>query len=172
MSGKTALLLGASGETGKEVLNYLVKTDVFTKIVCVVRRNIEVPSDPSDKSWNKIEQKIVNFEDLKGDIFENVDTAFCCLGTTRGKAGKEGFIKVDYDYVLNSAKHLKHCNCNAFHLLTSKGSNKNSWFLYPQTKGQVEEAVKQLGFDNMTVYRPGVLLCDRAESRNGEKIVR
>ena len=39
MSGKTALLLGASGETGKEVLNYLVKTDVFTKIVCVVRRN-------------------------------------------------------------------------------------------------------------------------------------
>ena len=43
MSGKTALLLGASGETGKEVLNYLVKTDVFTKIVCVVRRNIEVP---------------------------------------------------------------------------------------------------------------------------------
>ena len=90
MSGKTALLLGASGETGKEVLNYLVKTDVFTKIVCVVRRNIEVPSDPSDKSWNKIEQKIVNFEDLKGDIFENVDTAFCCLGTTRGKAGKEG----------------------------------------------------------------------------------
>ena len=38
----------------------------------------------------------MDFDNLDGypDAFLNADVAFCCLGTTRGKAGKEGFIKV------------------------------------------------------------------------------
>ena len=121
-----------------------------------------------------MEQNQVDFDNLDAHVksFDNVDTAFCCLGTTRGKAGKAGFIKVDHDYVLNSAKILKNANCPDFHLLTSKGSNINSWFLYPQTKGEVEEDVRQLGFERLTIYRPGVLMCDRAESRAGEKMIR
>ena len=66
------------------------------------------------------------------DAFAGVDSAFCCLGTTRAKAGKEGFIKVDHDYVVDSAGRLKEAGCADFHLVTSKGSDKNSWFLYPQ----------------------------------------
>ena len=62
--------------------------------------------------------------------------AFCCLGTTRGKAGKEGFIKVDRDYVVSSAKILKSIGCQHFHLVTSQGSNKDSMFLYTKTKGK------------------------------------
>ena len=137
----------------------------------MARRNQELPSEAG---WEKVEQKIVDFENLDktAECFNNIDTAICCLGTTRGKAGKAGFIKVDHDYVLESAKKLKAANCPDFHLLTSRGSNVNSWFLYPQTKGQVEEDVRQLGFDRMTIYRPGLLLCDRAEQRGGEKVAR
>jgi len=50
-------------------------------------------------------------------------------------------------------------------LLTSKGSNPNSWFLYPSTKGLVEEAVKGLNFQKLAIYRPGLLVCPRQESR-------
>ena len=65
--------------------------------------------------------------------------AFCCLGTTRGKAGKDGFVKVDFDYVVNSAKILKESgSVKQFHLLTSKGSDPNSFFLYPATKVHVQ----------------------------------
>ena len=72
--------------------------------------------------------------DYKGS-FEGADVAFCCLGTTRGKAGKDGFVKVDFDYVVNSAKIIKESGgCNQFHLLTSKGSDPSSYFLYPATK--------------------------------------
>jgi len=171
MSGKIALLLGSTGETGKEVLNLLVNNDMFKKIICIGRRQVDLPSD---SGWEKVEQKVVEFDNLEKDAnsFSGVDTAFCCLGTTRAVAGKAGFIKVDHDYVLESAKLLKDSNCPEFHLLTSRGANVNSWFLYPQTKGQVEEDVKQLGFDKLTIYRPGLLLCDRIEHRGGEKFAR
>ena len=173
MSGgnKTALLLGGTGETGKEVLKQLVKSDFYKRIIFITRREVDFPKD---SGYEKVEARQVDFDNLEGDSqkFEGADSAFCCIGTTRGKAGKAGFIKVDHDYVLNSAKLLKDSNCPDFHLLTSRGSNANSWFLYPKTKGQVEEAVKSLGFDRLTIYRPGLLMCDRAESRTGEKLIR
>ena len=79
---------------------------------------------------------------------------------------------MDHDYVLESAKLLKAANCADFHLLTSKGSNKDSWFLYPSTKGKVEEAVKELEFPRLSIYRPGFLKCDRVEKRSGEELIR
>jgi len=61
------------------------------KIILVGRRNV----DNLDSDF-KVEQRLVNFDDLDAspEAFSAVDSAICCLGTTRGKAGKEGFIKV------------------------------------------------------------------------------
>ena len=91
--------------------------------------------------------------DATPEALGGADVAYCCLGTTRAKAGAQGFIRVDYDYVVNSAKILKEKGCQSFHLLTSKGSDPNSFFLYPKTKGRVEEACKEIGFQRMDVYR-------------------
>ena len=52
--------------------------------------------------------------------------------------------------------------------MTSQGSNANSMFLYPKTKGEVENFVQDLGFSKLTIYQPGLLLCPREESRPGE----
>jgi len=163
----TALLLGATGETGKELLKMLVESAAIAKVVTVGRRAVEETS-------NKVEHKVIDFDNIKQftEAFSNIDKAYCCLGTTRGKAGKEGFIKVDYDYVLNSAELLKSQGCDEFHLLTSRGSNASSWFLYPSTKGKAEEAVRDLGFSNYSIYRPGLLLCEREEKRAGEAALR
>ena len=89
----------------------------------VTRREVEVP-DGDGK--DKVEQKIVDFDKLDEhkEAFNEAQIAFCCLGTTRGKAGKEGFIKVDYDYVVNSAKILKEIGtCTDYHLISSWGKN-------------------------------------------------
>ncbi len=85
----------------------------------------------------------MNFDDLGSfpGAFEDADIAFCCLGTTRAKAGVKGFVKVDHDYVVDSAARLKDSACQDFHLLTSKGANAASSFLYPKTKGQAENKV-------------------------------
>ena len=54
--------------------------------------------------------------------------------------------------------------------MTSAGSSSKSPFLYPQTKGQVEEYVEKLAFERLTIYQPGLLLCNRTENRTGERI--
>jgi oxidoreductase len=66
----------------------------------------------------------------------------------------------------------KDANASHFHLLTSQGSNANSFFLYPQVKGQVENFCQGLAFPKLTIYQPGLLMCDREESRTGEAIFR
>eukprot|EP00092_Neocalanus_flemingeri_P083403 GFUD01104672.1.p1 GENE.GFUD01104672.1~~GFUD01104672.1.p1 ORF type:complete len:282 (+),score=76.67 GFUD01104672.1:24-848(+) len=166
---RVALVLGASGETGKEVLQQLVNRPEYSRIVSIGRRQLDLPNDPS---YERVEQKVVDFDNLEkySAEFEGIDAAFCCLGTTRAKSGAEGFVKVDHDYVLQAAKLLKANHCPEFHLLTSKGSNENSWLLYPSTKGKVENDVTALDFDHLSIYRPGLLLCDRKDRRFFENI--
>lgn len=60
---------------------------------------------------------------------------------------------------------MKSGGCKYFGLVSSESANPASWFLYPQVKGQLEEGIKGLGFERLTVFRPGLLLCDRKESR-------
>ncbi|XP_045591952.1 oxidoreductase HTATIP2 isoform X3 [Procambarus clarkii] len=163
--GMTALVLGASGEIGKQLVRELINNAAFSRITLVTRRQLDVNSD-------KVEQKIVDFEKLDDykEAFEGAQVGFCCLGTTRGKAGAKGFVHVDRDYVSHAARLLKEANCPHFHLVTSNGANKNSFFLYTKTKGEVEELVKDLNFPHLTIYRPSLLLCDREESRPLEKV--
>lgn len=159
MSGLKTFVLGATGETGKELIKALVSNEAFSKITIIGRRKIDLEED----KFRNVKQEVVDFEKLEEyvPIFEGFDIGYCCLGTTKGKSGSSGFVKVDRDYVLKAAQIAKQGGCQQFHLLTSQGSNKNSWFLYPRTKGEVEEGVAQLGFEKLVIYRPGLLLCDR-----------
>ena len=159
MSVLKTFVLGATGETGKELIDALVSNDAFSKIVIIGRRKVHL----NEEKFKNVKQEIVDFEKIEeyASIFEGFDVGYCCLGTTHKKSGTSGFVKVDRDYVLKSAQIAKQGGCKQFHLLTSQGSNKNSWFLYPRTKGEVEEGVAQLGFEKLVIYRPGLLLCDR-----------
>lgn len=106
MGSKTALVLGGSGETGKEVniliftpnlhdlidpqvLKQLVACPSYGKIISLGRRVLDLPES---EGWERVRQEVVDFEDLdkSKEHFDGVEQAFCCLGTTRGKAGKEG----------------------------------------------------------------------------------
>jgi len=142
---------------GREVVRQLVAQPAYTKVVVVGRRPLEhITSD-------KIHFRKVDFDKLSehSAAFQGAQVAYCCLGTTKGKAGKEGFIKVDRDYVLGSATHLKNGGCSHFHLVSSMGSNPDSSILLYKTKGEVEALVSDLEFPRLSIYRPGLLLCER-----------
>lgn len=99
--------------------------------------------------------------------------AWKLAGTTRKKSGAEGFYRVDHDYVVQTAKLAKDGGCSHFHLVSSTGANKNAFFLYPKTKGQVEEELLQMGFPRLSIYRPAVLLVPggREETRAAEAVL-
>ena len=50
-------------------------------------------------------------------------------------------------------------------LVSSVGANAHSKNFYLRTKGQLEEAIKALGFSSVNIYGPGILIGDRPERR-------
>jgi len=170
----SAFVLGATGEVGKAIVKELVKHSSFEKVTLFARRNLELPTVESDADYGKVEQKIIDFEKISdyAKEFEGHQIGFSALGTTRAKAGAEGFYRVDHDYVVQTAKLAKDAGCRHFHLVTSAGANKNAFFLYPKTKGEVEEEISAMDFERLSIYRPALLLVDRVESRVGESVIR
>ncbi|KAM4720977.1 oxidoreductase HTATIP2 [Rhinophrynus dorsalis] len=167
---KSCFLLGASGETGKELLKEIVNSQLFNKITLIGRRKLTF----EDEAYKDVNQEVVDFEKLDdyATAFQGHDVGFCCLGTTKAKSGEAGFIRVDHDYVVKSAQLAKAGGCTHFNLESSKGADKGSSFLYLRVKGEVEAEIETLHFDRYTIFRPAVLLCDRQESRPAEWIAR
>ncbi|XP_012933328.1 oxidoreductase HTATIP2-like [Heterocephalus glaber] len=169
MQKKSVFILGASGETGRVLLKEILEQNLFSKVMLIGRRKLTF----EEEAYKNVNQEVVDFEKLDdyASAFQGHDVGFCCLGTIKSKAGAEGFVRVDRDYVLKSAELAKTGGCKHFNL-SSRGADKSSKFLYLQVEGEVEARVEELKFDRYSVFRPGVLLCDRQESRPGEWLAR
>jgi uncharacterized protein YbjT (DUF2867 family) len=162
---RTALIAGATGLVGSELLQMLVKSDHYKTIHVVTRRPIETGSD-------KIITHITDAETIENlVIHEKVDHAFCALGTTIKKAKtKENFRKIDHDYVLAYAKRASGFGADKFMIVSSLGANPRSLFFYNRVKGEVEQALHHIGFQHLFIFRPSLLLGKRNEQRTGEEI--
>ena len=120
----------------------------------------------------KLENPIVDFAQLPADAdWWAVDGAICTLGTTRAKAGSDhAFRQVDHDYPLAVARLVREHGASRFALNSSVGADASSRFLYTRTKGQVEQAIRAVGFPSLTIVRPGLIGGQRAEFRAGERV--
>ena len=103
--------------------------------------------------------------------FKDVDHLYIALGTTRKKAGSAyNFKKVDYHYCINLARIANDCGVKSISIISSVGSDPNSSFLYPMTKGLIEKDISKISLHHLSIVRPGIILGKRNESRIGEKI--
>jgi uncharacterized protein YbjT (DUF2867 family) len=164
MDKRAALLVGATGLVGGHCLNYLLKDDKYHQIVALTRRNLDFRNP-------KLEQYIVDFDRLENYTDQiKADDIFCCLGTTIKKAGsQEAFRHVDYHYPLQIAKLAVKNGARQFLLISSLGANKDSKIFYNRVKGEIEAAIREIPFYGIQIFRPSLLVGERAESRMGEK---
>jgi uncharacterized protein YbjT (DUF2867 family) len=96
---------------------------------------------------------------------------FIALGTTIKKAGsEEAFRRVDYEYVVTAARLARAGGANQCLAVSSAGANSESRFFYSRVKGETEEALSRIDFWALHLFRPGVLLGERAEVRLGERL--
>jgi uncharacterized protein YbjT (DUF2867 family) len=161
-----ALILGYTGAVGSALLEELVKSDKVNSIVCLGRR-------PAAYDHHKIQfvqadlSKLVNHL----DAFSGISRVYCCLGTTMKQAGsKEAFKKVDYNMVVDAANIAKQAGVTHFSLISAVGADAKSNIFYNRVKGETESALEAVGFDRISIYRPGLLLGERKEVRVGERI--
>jgi uncharacterized protein YbjT (DUF2867 family) len=159
---KTALLVGATGLVGRCLLKFLQEDAYYQRIVVVTRKPIDVGS--------KCKNVVVDFTKLAEQHRDiQADDVFCCLGTTMRVAGsKEAFRKVDYEYPLEVARIAKLNGAEKYLLVSALGAKKNSSVFYNHVKGEVEEAIGMLNYSAYHIFRPSLLMGNRAEMRSGE----
>jgi uncharacterized protein YbjT (DUF2867 family) len=159
---KTALIAGSTGLIGKQLLQLLLGSNRYDKVIAITRQDL--PAHP------KLVQIKTDFDSIgeKSNTLK-ADDIFCCLGTTMAKAGsKEKFYQVDFYYPLLLAKITKAEGAKQFLLVSALGADKKSSIYYNQVKGEIEEAVEDIGFESLHVVRPSLLLGPREEKRAGE----
>ena len=165
MNKKHALVIGATGASGQEIVNFLLKDPNYDIVNIFVRRKIE-------RTDVKLNVYVIDFSQLhlykdliKGDIL------FSALGTTIKNAGsKDKQYLVDYTYQYEFAKIASENGVDKLSLISSIGANKKSAFFYPKIKGKLEESVKLLPFKKIQIYQPPSLIRQVELIRFGEKV--
>ena len=164
---KTAALIGATGLTGNYLLNALLNDPFYDTVKILIRR-------PLDINNSKLEKKIVDFNDSDSLLIalSNSDVAFCAVGTTQRnvKGDKEAYRKVDFDIPVKAARFCKMTGCEKFVLVSAVGANSTSRNFYLRLKGEVEDAINEIGLKTVHIMRPSMLMGDRKEFRPVEKI--
>ena len=159
-----ALIVGASGLIGKQVLEILRNDPEIESVTSLNRKK--------DETEGKVSHKKIDFNNLnKLEFTQQFDIAFCCLGTTIKIAKtKENFKKVDYQYLIDFAELAKENGVKSYSVISAMGANAKSGIFYNKVKGEMEEALQKIGLKGLLILRPSLLLGDRKESRFGEKV--
>jgi len=155
-----ALIIGATGATGKDLVTQLLADDTYSEVHCFVRK-------PLTLTHPKLHTHVVDFENPKAwaDLLRG-DVAFSCLGTTLAVAGsKEAQWRVDYDYQYNFAELCHNNGVPTFVLVSAAMANAQSKVFYNRMKGQLEDAVKALEFTRLLIFQPSILI--RSNSDRG-----
>ncbi|MBT6503415.1 MAG: oxidoreductase [Deltaproteobacteria bacterium] len=165
MSKKRALLVGGSGLVGGHCLDYLLNDSYYCQVEVWVRQPLSVEHP-------KLIQHQVDFEQLEDHHPEiQAHDVYCCLGTTIRKAGsQEAFSKVDYTYPVEIAKLSFDQGADQFLIVSALGADPDSSIFYNRVKGELEEAITQIGFQGLHIFRPSLLLGERLERRLTEEI--
>jgi uncharacterized protein YbjT (DUF2867 family) len=163
---RTALLLGATGLVGSEVLTRLAADTAYEKITAFVRR-------PSLAPTAKVTEVVVDYDQPDSYLSHlAVSDVFCCLGTTIKQAGSQAaFRRVDLEIPLALAKQSFAAGAKRYLIVTAVGADAKSATFYSRVKGELENELRALPFpEGLKIFHPSLLLGNRAEPRFGEKI--
>ena len=165
MIKRKALIVGASGLIGGYCIQTLLDDPNYSEVIALVRRPLLI-------SHHKLQEVRVNFDDLEQGVSSiSVNDVYCCLGTTIKKAGsQDSFRAIDLSLVVTVAERMKKLGTEQFLVISSLGADENSKVFYNRTKGEMEEALRELSYPCLRIIRPSLLLGKRDEFRLGEKI--
>ena len=160
-----AIVIGATGAVGRELVDCLLNNENYIKVTIFVRRIItrwvDLPENKKQK-LNIIEVDsldcLSNYDQLNSLLKEDTsyDVLFNTLGSRTGK-GKEEFYKVDYTYVVDSCSLCEKYNISHFSNCSAGNADKNSCFYYSQVKGKAEDDCLAKNVNYVSILRPGII---------------
>jgi uncharacterized protein YbjT (DUF2867 family) len=162
---KKAIIAGASGLIGSNMLNILLQHAEYDEVLILVRKELPV-------NHPKLKQLIVDFAQLNSySKLITGDALFCCLGSTKKKTPDlKEYLKIDHDYPVQLAQIAFQNNVAQYHLISAIGANASSSNFYTKMKGETERDIIAIGLPALYIYQPSILIGDRKESRPLEAI--
>jgi uncharacterized protein YbjT (DUF2867 family) len=149
-----ALVAGATGLVGREILARLLADKAYSSVHCVGRR---APGITHPKLQVHLSVDFATFE------APAVDDVFIALGTTIKVAGsQQAFRAVDFDAVLAVARSAGAAGARRLGIVSAMGASASSSVFYNRVKGEMEAAVSQFGYDSVVLARPSLLSGDRS----------
>ncbi len=160
---KTAIVIGATGLVGNELVKLLLKDSRIELVKVFTRKSLHINN-------NKLEEHIINFD--QPDQWKKLvtgDILYSALGTTLKVAGsKDAQYIVDYNYQYNFARMAAANGVGKYILVSASGSSANSKIFYSRMKGELERDIKKIPFETIHILRPGMLKGKRDKVRTGE----
>jgi len=162
---KTAIVLGASGATGSELLQLLLADSRYSKVKLFLRSPLGIAN-------SKIEEHSINMFELESHTKDFTgDEVFCCIGTTKAKTpDKDTYRKIDFGIPATAAKLARANGIDTFIVVSAIGANKDSTIFYNRTKGEMQEAVLAQQIPNTYILQPSLIVANRKETRFAEKL--
>jgi len=158
MDNKNIIFFGGSGLIGNSVLNLLDKKE--SKIYAFSRQNL-------GNKFKNVKDVIFNFDTLEANIeLNNWDHIYICLGRRLKvwellyikKKDRENHFKIEHDYIIKILEKAKKLGARDVSIISAIGANTKSSNFYLKTKGLLEKSIKLLGYDNVSILRPGHIL--------------
>lgn len=158
-----ALIIGATGATGKDLVTVALNDAVYTEVIIFVRNSTGIQHP-------KLKEIITDFDNLD-HVSASIqgDVLFSCIGTTLKAAGsKEKQWHIDYEIPLKFAGIARANGVATMVLLSAYGASPDSSVFYSQMKGKLEQAIVGLNFSKTIIFKPGLLLRKNTD-RFGER---
>jgi uncharacterized protein YbjT (DUF2867 family) len=161
---KTAVVFGATGLVGRELIAQLLDSPDYRTVIAVLRKKIPL-------FHPKLEQVLLADFDRLPEVEDHLHASdyFCCIGTTIRVAGsKEAFRRVDFQIPKQIAELACKLSVKSLMVISSNGAKATSSNFYLRTKGEMEQAVRSAYPGNLKFVRPSLLIGKRDQPRFGE----
>lgn len=162
---KVAAIVGSTGLVGGYLLEYLLKSDEYEKVISYSRKPLTIEHP-------KLEMVLCDL--LDEEAFTQpilAEDLFCCIGTTQAKTPDLSVYKnIDYGIPVRMAQAGFEGKMRSFLVLSSMGANDQSKIFYSRIKGQMEKTLMSMPIPRLHIFRPSLILGKRNEQRIGEII--
>lgn len=162
MNQKKALIIGASGLVGSNLLQLLLNDDHISTVRSLVRK-------PSGIKHPKLDEMVMDFNNLQ-TFEQNIgsgDFIFSCIGTTMKKVNGDKVLyrTIDFDIPVNAARFGIKAGYKKFLLVSAHLANAKSKIFYSRLKGETDEIIATFPFSSIHIFRPSFLIGKRKEQR-------
>ena len=181
MKNYKAIVIGATGGVGTYLVQKLMDSELCSKVTVISRMECTKAPKLTNIIWDDFSEYLLKDKDENVEVFKNHDVLFCCLGAPEKaliglmfnkKKYEPMFQTIDYDYTVGVASVAFKAGIPHFSVISSSGLSEEGTFPYIRIKWKMEQAVKRLGFKNLSIFHPSHLMKPaRAEEKFLKKIL-